>query len=299
MDNPEALELSEKPISLLLKKLRQARHLTQKGLGQLLDPPVGQPTIAKWEKGSALPEHRYFPALAQLLDYKLEEFFALLGDDSAGEVKEFARSYDPRHLAMLESGSMSWNRWRKQNPMIVPDLVGAKPVRKDFTRIDLSNANLQGVDFSEAMFYKAKLLGANLQGATLRGANFNNADLAGANFDEADLESASLCYANLESASFQKTNLHWARFFRSTLIKANLTGADLKNADLRRSNLTEADFSEAILVNCLIYGTSVWNIKLDGATQSRLNLCPNNVDTDFVDDLETAYTELLKRRNRV
>ena len=65
-----------------------------------------------------------------------------------------------------------------------------------------------------------------------------------------DLKGADLRYARLGDSNLTKTNLRGAN-----LQKANLYGADLKWADLRDANLTEAS----------IGGTTLFQVKLDGA----------------------------------
>jgi hypothetical protein len=52
----------------------------------------------------------------------------------------------------LKKGVEKWNRWRKENPDVVPDLVKA----------DLREANLRGADLIGAYLYGANLLLANL-----------------------------------------------------------------------------------------------------------------------------------------
>ena len=62
------------------------------------------------------------------------------------------------YLEKLHEGVEVWNEWRRNNPGIYPNLIGA---------------NLIG----------ANLMGANLIGADLRGANLRGADLEGADLD--------------------------------------------------------------------------------------------------------------------
>jgi hypothetical protein len=50
------------------------------------------------------------------------------------------------HLNILRQGKKTWNRWRKENPDIWPDLSEA-----DLSRADLSRAHLGGADLSGAV----------------------------------------------------------------------------------------------------------------------------------------------------
>ena len=54
---------------------------------------------------------------------------------------------EQHHLVKLMEGAEAWNKWRAQNPEVVPDL----------DRIDLKGANLAGADFSKARLQRANL----------------------------------------------------------------------------------------------------------------------------------------------
>ena len=69
--------------------------------------------------------------------------------------------------------------------------------RRDFTRADLSWANLRGSDLSGANLRWADLRGADLRWANLRGSDLSGADLRWANLRGADLRWANLSGANL------------------------------------------------------------------------------------------------------
>jgi len=69
---------------------------------------------------------------------------------------------NPEHLEILKGGSSVWNRWRSENPGVVPDLAGAH-LREG----RLSRANLTVADLRLAYFGRADLSGADLSGANL------------------------------------------------------------------------------------------------------------------------------------
>jgi Ion channel/Pentapeptide repeats (8 copies) len=118
---------------------------------------------------------------------------------------------NPEHLAKLMEGVEAWNKWREENPSIIPDLASAH----------LEEAFLDG----------AHLEGANLRLADLKGTDLNDAHLQGANLLEAHLEGAHLMGAHLEGACL----------FRAYLEQGSLSEAHLEGADLRFANLTDAN----------------------------------------------------------
>src|SRR4051812_37117470 len=95
------------------------------------------------------------------------------------------------HVALLKQGVDAWNKWRYENPNVVPDLFKADLFKADLILADLSKADLSKADLSGAKLYEAhlgrtKLSAANLFEATLSGATLTWADLTAANLFKAD-----------------------------------------------------------------------------------------------------------------
>jgi len=104
--------------------------------------------------------------------------------------------------------------------------------------LDVSNADLSGVDLSGTTLVNCNLSGAKLSAASLQDSNFRRAI-----FSEALLDSANLTRANLSAATFDGTNLRGANLFQADLSNAEFHGANLDFANLRRANLDGAKFS--------------------------------------------------------
>ena len=189
---------------------------------------------------------------------------------------------DKDHVSILSrsDGVMAWNRWREDNPGVIPDLTGAKFLRIDLREADLSGANLSeallrganlsGADLSGANLSWAMFRGANLSAAILSTANLSRADLSGAdlrdsNFWGADLSGADLSEADLSGAILRKANLSPA----DPLSTANLRGADLRGADLSGANLSRANLRRADLSRADLSGTNLSGANLGGADLSR------------------------------
>lgn len=110
---------------------------------------------------------------------------------------------------------------------------------KSCQNCDLKKVKLQGVDLEGA-----DLRGANLAGAQINQVNFKNAlldkaNLSGAIIQDTDFNNASLEEAYCSDASFFKINLKGAR-----LNKAIFSQATLKNIDLTEITGLQVDFSE-------------------------------------------------------
>jgi uncharacterized protein YjbI with pentapeptide repeats len=208
------------------------------------------------------------------------------------------------------------------------NLAGANLARADLSGARLAGANLSGANLARAKLFRADLSQSDLTRATLFKANLSQADLAGANLNGADLSGAFLIRANLSGASLigaclKGANLGQASLFRAKLNKAvlrqasffksHLTEADLSEADLEGANLQEAvlegtclrganaasanlcfatllrtNLEGAILDNCAVYGTSLWEVNLADSRQRDLDIMPAQQPVLSVDSLQTA-----------
>lgn len=158
------------------------------------------------------------------------------------------------HVKILEKGVEAWNKWRKDNPDVKPDLRKAILIGAELTYVNLRETNLIGAKLNRAYLMNADLSGAYLMNEDLSGANLSGANLSGANLTEADLSGAELFDAELTNAILGEAILH----------KTNLSGANLSGAFLRGAKLQGAVF----------YGATV-----DGGTW--ISDCEVDRDTNF------------------
>ena len=150
---------------------------------------------------------------------------------------------DLMHLEILKRGVNEWNRWRMDNPDILPDLRSVKLIGADLTRCDFNVARLNHADFSMSNLSDSNLIGARLgeavfTGACLRGALLSGADLHEARLVEADLDASDLVGADL---------------FGADLMFARFTMTDLRNANLTKALLDGSGFTDA-LVGWTVFG---------------------------------------------
>jgi uncharacterized protein YjbI with pentapeptide repeats len=159
---------------------------------------------------------------------------------------------NPEHVEILKQGVEIWNKWRRENPDIIPDLKKA-----DLQRIDLNGANLSEANLKNAKLNSANLTGADIHWAdlsktNLSKANLSRVDLNWANLTLADLSEADLSWANLNGANLSETNLR-----RAKLIWVNFSEANLRKAELSEANLNGANFSWAHLIKSCLSKTTL------------------------------------------
>ena len=99
----------------------------------------------------------------------------------------------PNFLEMILEGRIAeWNKWRKKDRGVIPNL---------------NNINLEGLDLREIDLHAASLRYANLRGTNLTNANLFGSNLEGSNFEGADLSGADLSCTYLREANFKSTTM--------------------------------------------------------------------------------------------
>ena len=173
---------------------------------------------------------------------------------------------NPEHLKILKQGVKAWNKWRKENSGIRPDLTEANLSGVNLTGANLSGVNLRQTNLREANLSKANLTKANLYKADLYSTNFTRARLTSAslwwvNANSAKLECAHLVsvtayVARLRGAKLTKADLREARLVWGDLSYANLEKAYLRDADMRGCTLVRSNLNNAVLTGAKLYGTA-------------------------------------------
>jgi hypothetical protein len=166
------------------------------------------------------------------------------------------------HLEVLSRGVEAWNRWREENPGVVPDLREAPLGKKILDGIRLEKANLKHAQLKET-----SLRGAHLEEANLGYAYLRRADLTGA-----FLSGCTLFGANLRRAVLRDAQLPGARLRRIDLSYVDLRGADLTRAVLEYARLVDVQVEGAIFTECQVYGMSAWNLEGTPRDQSKLRI---------------------------
>jgi len=99
------------------------------------------------------------------------------------------------HLKILKQGVKVWNKWRKDNPDVKPDLRDLYLRDVNLSGANLTDANLSGAYIRSANLREADLSLADLSNAILSLADIRDADLRGANLSDADITDANLFLA--------------------------------------------------------------------------------------------------------
>ena len=105
-----------------------------------------------------------------------------------------------------------------------------KDGERDFSGIEIRDADLSNISLYGAILHKAKLINVDLSNATLWEADLSEADLLKANLTNANLSSANLSCANLNSAILRNAIITNTNLNYTDLIGADLIGANIDKA---------------------------------------------------------------------
>jgi hypothetical protein len=175
-----------------------------------------------------------------LMYWVLTHIFPLIPGQSSKQVVQKRKKERKPNTQQKEPDSLGWVKEQYPDALVMDTQTLVKEFRsgrRNFQNIYptavgpyetfLKWTNLDGIDLSRAMLYKAPF-----DGTSLVKANFNGASLEGASFRGAILRSANLSWVDLTGA--------------------DLNGADLTGANLSYATLNGADLSNAIMVDTIV-----------------------------------------------
>ncbi|MET7466533.1 pentapeptide repeat-containing protein [Nonomuraea sp. NPDC005501] len=162
-----------------------------------------------------------------------------------GEVGVATAPETSQVIGILRQGPFAFNQWRADNAEV---------------GLDLSGADLRGLELDKMVFAGANLAGADLSHVSARGAVFSGADLTDTNLAGADLTGAGFGYSEMVNATIAFTRLGSAMIQPATLTGAVFTGAILDQTSFRECDLTSVD-----LRGCDLSRLDLKRSSLDGA----------------------------------
>jgi uncharacterized protein YjbI with pentapeptide repeats len=194
-----------------------------------------------------------------------------------------------QHVEILKQGVEVWNRWRKDNPGVTPDLAGfnfredeegggnfsfGPPMGPDNALI---SAELKGIDLSHANLTGAKLYNIDFSSANFQKANLSEADLVQSLFYKSDLSFTHLNDANLSEACFDEADLSWMICTHAEWIRARLISANFTRAMIVSSNLVDAKLSDSNLHLASFHACDLSEVDFRNAQFSKTKLTETNL----------------------
>lgn len=215
-------------------------------------------------------------------------------------------------------GYLKWNKWRKDNKIVTPNLENAKLNGIALLNYDFTNANFKGATLKNAKLIDCRFIEANLEDVNLEKSNcsfshFTEAILNNINFNHSDLTyvtimncqcknalfiNASLTQSILNGSDFLNTDFSNSKIVLSNLVDCNLQKTKFVNCYLNGSNISRSNLENSIIKETTIYGISAWDITLKDCVQENLIVTNHYHDSTLtVDDIEIANFIYLMSNN--
>lgn len=153
------------------------------------------------------------------------------------ETPERKKQFQYQALSTIDNASGIRNS--KARVIALQDLVD-QGINLD--ELDLSNANLEGIEMNGVEIKKGIFVNANLNNAVMHLANLQKG-----NFKKVFGPSFEIRFGNLSFSNFKQSNFSNADFSNSNLMFADFEGANLSGAKFRNSKLKGAKFKDAYL----------------------------------------------------
>jgi len=223
---------------------------------------------------------------------------------------------NPEHLERINrEGVEAWNRWRRQNPEISPDLSGAAFIGVNFTRANFSGAILSDARFDGAFFsgfpyfqldtfydgpLKINYIVMDFSDADFRGVNFSGANFCGACFNLANFSNANLRAAGFSGAHFSVC-IPSVPFNVADFSGSDFNGADFSNVDtnfegvqFNEVNLPKANLTRVNLKFAKLRGANLSEADLSGANLVETDLTEANLDNALLKEITSKFANLSK-----
>jgi uncharacterized protein YjbI with pentapeptide repeats len=203
------------------------------------------------------------------------------------------------HIAKLRAGPKAWNEWQASTgdradlrgwdfeQTHPPSPIGLYP---DFDDFDFTGGDLHGISARNSFFNNCTFDGCALNGADFCFSHFSNCSFVGvemrlarvgsATFRKCLFKDSDLSYASAEDTSFEGSRIRNCSFEHMSLVNVNFTGADIRKVR--------------------VYGTSAWDLALDGTSQQEIIVGRAGETSITVDNLELAqFIHLLVTNSRI
>jgi uncharacterized protein YjbI with pentapeptide repeats len=137
--------------------------------------------------------------------------------------------------------------------------------------VDLSDADLRGVNLARADLSRGRFCRADMTKVILVGADLSRAQLTGAVLTSAEMSGSTMYKTNLSQASLCDANMTMIQGVSMLLCWADLSEANLTNANLVGANLVGAKLFQTIFKGANLSGAYVEGTKLEATQTNSLN----------------------------
>lgn len=176
------------------------------------------------------------------------------------------KALTPKKLAeFIKSDTESFTEYQ--------DILVQRKERVNLIKVDLSHSSVNQCTFRLTDFSESRMVFGDFKGCTFVECNLDRSVLHGAEF-----EGCFFIRCSITDSNWKNCKLTNCSFFDCNLHKANIDHAELSKCILKRSDFTEVDFGFSTFENCIIIGSVLKDISLQGVLDIESNIfseCPD------------------------
>ncbi len=199
------------------------------------------------------------------LDGMFEKFASLetIYNDGLKTQQDLLNGAIPEKLsAMFTEHGMNPANMKVLNRADVEQILATS---KDFTRKNMSDADVSGLDFSDAIFDNTICNKTNFQDCSFKRASFNFMCANYTNFSHAQLQETTIIQSSFDFANFADSDLSKARIELTNFHGVDASGANFAEANMELTGFEHINLSQANFTNAQLSLTSFKNATANDA----------------------------------
>ncbi|CAF4411907.1 unnamed protein product [Rotaria sp. Silwood2] len=153
-----------------------------------------------------------------------------------------------------------------RNAFLIQFLYEAKQLINGANPLDISDADLNGIDLSSETIFHKKLHNLSLTGTVLRNVSFSKCDLSYANFSGSDLRDARFIETKLDYVDFSRSSIVRTDFSDAVLRYTKFIDVQSRRIIFRHADLTNASFISSVLGQAVFVNSFCQNVNFSDAS---------------------------------
>lgn len=204
-----------------------------------------------------------------------------------------------KHIDILTKGVKTWNEWRNTESGRYADLSDI-----DFFNIDKEKrysflSEYSGFNFSHCNLNRVSLRNCIFWECDFSSSLMHFSDLVDSHYTKCNFSRVGLNVSKIGSAKFISCNFSGTELSYCSAEETSFEGSIFIGTKLDNMSLVKADFSNTIIDGVLVYGTSAWDLRLEGSIQQNIYISDSS-STITVPNIELAqFIALLINNSRI
>lgn len=179
---------------------------------------------------------------------------------------------DKNSLNYFKLGYKKWNNWKKETKEFIN--LGNCELDKELglEKNIVSIPEYYRYDFSNIRMTKIVARGSIFNSCNFKNTRLNFSDLCYSVFVDCNFEGANLSVSKLGSTKFINCSFKGAKLSYCSCEDSEFESSEFSGTNMDNMSLVKTSFKNSNLSNVTMYGTSVWDLNLEGTSQEEIHI---------------------------